>query len=446
MRDCLLILGMHRSGTSAMAGASAIAGASFGEHLVEAQEDNVRGYFEDRRVLSLHEEYLAAIGSSWDDIVLTRRPNRLGEAEFRGDLAGLLEEWANAPLPAVKDPRLSRLLDLWLPVLEKAGMAPRIVVIHRDQHEVAESLARRDGFAGEKSGLLWADHVLSAERSSRGFTRAFVSYDELLSDPVATLERVEQQLGVDWPRSLAESAAELRSFVTPELRHCRNEGPRRPLDLGRADRICTVIADLLTSADREPPPPESFDEAGDSLLRTFAEIDPLVIPHLLSVARRESEAALWLASKRLEGDFGARTEDLSAGLAASAQQRAAFEGRIEKIATQLEATSNAASEIAAELDRHATESTERARSVDQSLDYLLTEIRSLSEQLRALGANHLQRIGAVESRAGTLESRAGALESRVNRHESLIERLRSSLFGRLYRRFGGTSRRADSDS
>ena len=62
----VFVMGMHRSGTSAIAGALHKLGYEFGKELVDpAPGINDLGFFEDKTVLALHEELLASWGRDW---------------------------------------------------------------------------------------------------------------------------------------------------------------------------------------------------------------------------------------------------------------------------------------------------------------------------------------------------------------------------------------------
>jgi hypothetical protein len=63
---CVLVLGMHRSGTSALTGILNILGADLGLNMMKAAEDNERGFFENRSIYNINEKILESLGSSWD--------------------------------------------------------------------------------------------------------------------------------------------------------------------------------------------------------------------------------------------------------------------------------------------------------------------------------------------------------------------------------------------
>src|ERR1700722_673823 len=66
-RQAILVLGMHRSGTSAVSGVISALGVAGPKTLASPNEWNPRGYFESTRIFAVHDELLKSIGSSWDD-------------------------------------------------------------------------------------------------------------------------------------------------------------------------------------------------------------------------------------------------------------------------------------------------------------------------------------------------------------------------------------------
>ena len=217
----ILVLGMHRSGTSALTGMLRCLGVALGHDLMPATADNPRGYWEHAGIVAIHQQAMGAHGMAWDDI--RAMPPELAHDRGMADrIAEILSaEFAGSPLWAVKDPRLSRLLPLWRPLLDELGVAARFVLAMRHPAEVAASLARRDGINAQCAALLWLRHVLEAERETRGRPRAILHYEDLVA-PAGwrpTLARLETGLGLDFPA--ADEAVE--AYLAPELRHHRAE-------------------------------------------------------------------------------------------------------------------------------------------------------------------------------------------------------------------------------
>src|ERR1051325_5156798 len=110
--EAVCILGMHRSGTSALAGVLNRLGVGLGDQPMPTGFDNVRGFWEHIELVGVHQQLLAALGSDWDDPLPLaedwwRTPTVL---PFRQQIAEIVRrDFANAPLWGIKDPRLCRL-------------------------------------------------------------------------------------------------------------------------------------------------------------------------------------------------------------------------------------------------------------------------------------------------------------------------------------------------
>ncbi len=220
----LLILGMHRSGTSACTRLLNLCGAQLPPDLLPANAANVTGYWEPASVVALHDALLAEAGSAWDDP--TEFPAAwLASPEgqrYVDRLAELLRgQMSTGPLIVIKDPRACRLVPLWRQALACVHREPAILLVVRHPLEVAASLERRDGMPVSQALLLWLEHVLAAEESTRGDRRLLITYDQILADWKAVMTRVETALGVALPRRGPEVEAEVAAFLDPSLRHER---------------------------------------------------------------------------------------------------------------------------------------------------------------------------------------------------------------------------------
>ncbi|MGH7094566.1 MAG: glycosyltransferase, partial [Stellaceae bacterium] len=221
----ILVLGMHRSGTSALTGMLHHLGVGLGARLMPATSDNPRGYWEHAEIVAVHQSLMAGYGFAWDDL----RPlpaALLGDGSATKRLEAVLQrDFVDAPLWGVKDPRLCRLLPLWLPMLSRLGVTPRFVLALRHPIEVAASLRARDGINVQCAALLWLRHVLEAERATRGGTRTIVHYEALVGAAGwrSAAARMAAELDQSWPTA-AVSAAGIDAFLAPELRHNRAGG------------------------------------------------------------------------------------------------------------------------------------------------------------------------------------------------------------------------------
>ncbi|MGG5809559.1 sulfotransferase family protein [Falsiroseomonas sp. CW058] len=218
-RTALMILGMHRSGTSALARVLGLHGLALPRDAMAGKPENPRGFWEPAPAQKLNDRILAAVGSAWDDPRPLPRPlapqDRL--SAWQAEAAAVLAEQFAGTAPLVlKDPRIARLARLWRGAVAARGIAPKAVLAIRNPLEVAASLEARNGIGLDQAMRLWLGHVLEAERGSRGLPRAVVHYDMLLRDWAGAVAPALRLL----PDGAARpDAAAIAAFLGPELRH-----------------------------------------------------------------------------------------------------------------------------------------------------------------------------------------------------------------------------------
>ena len=125
-KSALFVLGMHRSGTSLMAGCLAGLGVDFGSDMVPAREGvNAKGFFEHRQILEVHDRLLGLLESDWMDPcpLPTGWAKGAGATAEAQRLQTILHRDLRSPLIGIKDPRLARLLPLWTDLMEREGRA-----------------------------------------------------------------------------------------------------------------------------------------------------------------------------------------------------------------------------------------------------------------------------------------------------------------------------------
>jgi hypothetical protein len=221
--QAIIVLGMHRSGTSALTGVLSLLGIHSGDSLLPAVDGvNPKGFWEHADVVSIHDQLLTALDSSWDDE--DALPNQWWlsplAADFRIRIVGVLRrDFGSLPIWLVKDPRMCRLLPLWRGVFSELACQPSFILALRNPAEVAHSLRKRDDLAEAASCLLWLTHMLEAEYQTRGLTRAFVSYERLLSDWRGTVADLGQDLSLSWPVKTEVAAPSIDAFLDPSLHH-----------------------------------------------------------------------------------------------------------------------------------------------------------------------------------------------------------------------------------
>ena len=218
----VLIVGMHRSGTSAVAGVLEELGLNPGAGSTwELDSGNFRGLHEWQETAAFNDEWLESLGgswsapprmteSSWSDLDLRHlAESRRRLQYFRGDL----RNWY------VKDPRISLLIPLWDRLtLQRCPM----VIVVRSPRAVAESLRLRSGFYAMRSMALWWEYYRAILEAVGGRPTIVVQYEELLADPeksVAALAAFLQEQGFsirdDWESATAALDAGLNRQTLP---------------------------------------------------------------------------------------------------------------------------------------------------------------------------------------------------------------------------------------
>lgn len=317
-RQALLVLGMHRSGTSSFAGLLCMLGAQAPATLEPANEWNEKGYWESRPLMSFHDRLLESAGSVWNDYSRfdARWFDRPAAFECAEELAALIDsEFDTASLFMVKDPRICRFFPFWRRVLDKLDIAQKILLPIRNPLEVAHSLHRRDGLPIDQGMLLWLRHCLDAEAATRDLPRSFVSYDLLLRDWRLVADRIAEDLGLVWPNRYSDVAGEVDEFISADRRH--NVVARDALDL-RIDVVDWVkvayvaLCDLVDTRGTDKTALARLDEVRCAFDRSFEISDGLILDH--SAATKDLQDELNAIKVALDTDRQ-RDDEAAAALA-----------------------------------------------------------------------------------------------------------------------------------
>ncbi len=218
-RPLLFVVGMHRSGTSALCAALQASGASFGSLLLDPMAGvNDEGFWEDQAVVEINERLLQQMGHDWytvpPDLDLPDW-SALPFRELRSDArARLARGFGGGAVEAVKDPRFCITLSFWLGVAAESGLETAVCVIGRAPLEVAASLQKRDGLP-VAYGLRLCVAYRRALASQAPPDSYYLSYGDLLDNP----ERAVMKLAQSTELPLAVADAHLDTVVRGELRH-----------------------------------------------------------------------------------------------------------------------------------------------------------------------------------------------------------------------------------
>ena len=371
----IVVLGMHRSGTSAVARVCNLLGADLGQRLMPPQADNLRGFWEHAELHGVHDALLAALGYTWDDgRSLPDQWWRSADVRpYRDQLIHILKrDFSGSTLPCVKDPRMSRLAPLWIELLREIGWQPRFLLTVRKPPAIAESLEARNGFSHAKSYYLTLRHWLDAELATRGQRRAFVSYEELLKEWRPAMRPPWDRLGLPWPADNGMRDARIREFLTAELQH-HQAGKPPPGMLGQW--VMRLHAALLAAAraDEDRDLARHCDVVATELGNWSREVDPLL------QAERQSQAPLRKILRE-------RDEDLRR----SSEQRQSLELTIDGHVRSI----HELSEVLRERDESLRERDESLRLRNETLRQVQNEKTHLQQEIQRIYRSTSWRISA----------------------------------------------------
>jgi hypothetical protein len=266
----IIVLGMHRSGTSAFARGMAALGVYLGDNFLDAQEDNPTGYWEDKGIFDLNERVLAAMGLNWTDAALIDDKSwkleavqalRIEATDYLGNKLAIRPVWG------FKDPRTIRLLPFWRSVFEELGADDRYLIAIRNPLSVAASLAYRNGIDQAPAHVLWLAYMVPylSEIASRQFVAA--DYDLLMIDPSGQLERIARTLELPLGEESRSEIVRFRDeYLDPDLRHnkwSRYDFPMNPAVTPLAREAYLWLEALAT--DRVGPDLKQFWSAWERL-------------------------------------------------------------------------------------------------------------------------------------------------------------------------------------
>ena len=216
-----LVLGMHRSGTSALTGMLDKFGACVPltkDTVVSA--DNPKGHWEHRGINKINDQILRHFGqtwTTWQSLDLDQTPRELINA-LEGMLKNLIEEAEGLPV-VFKDPRISILLPLWLRVLEKLEMEVKLFFCIRHPDAVAKSLQKRNQLCYERGLLLWLHYNFQSLQFIGNKPSYKIIFPAWLEDPESLYHNTSEILGIRWPVAWPQCSDNAISFVDTHLVH-----------------------------------------------------------------------------------------------------------------------------------------------------------------------------------------------------------------------------------
>lgn len=240
----VVVLGMHRSGTSAIAKALSIMGVDLGKNLLSPKEDNKKGFWEDFNLVDFNTALMQKKNQDWDTFgpLVQDFPDEC----YDQVIEYINNEFKKSSVWGFKDPRTSRLIPFWNSVFEKMPSDVVYCVVVRNPLSVIKSLEKRNGFSFQQAALLWYQYNMDIIAGLGEASFTVIDYDSLLIDPEGNLIRLAEGIGqID---SLSDAAINdyCQEFLSAGLRNSKFSLDSLNTQDGLSESIADLYRDLLS--------------------------------------------------------------------------------------------------------------------------------------------------------------------------------------------------------
>ena len=392
-RSIVMVLGMHRSGTSLCSHILSMLGVNMAD-VIGVNRGSDRGHWERWEIVEFHDRILALFNRGYfgpfHDFPLPvawwADPRVV---QIRREIVAFVEKRMSRAPFGFKDPRTVRLMPLWHQIFLELKLAPKIVLCLRNPAQVDRSLQARDGLAPGIGEHRWLVYMMDFFRFAGAHEFCVLEYERWFDEPRANLKKLTSLLGLEWQHSEADLDLVLAEIVDPALRHdeADRRGAGQPLvrsfyelaaraadDAEARAQIDSVASQLAGYEQLYKPFRQSFEDTLVAAAK-LPEIEQAAAA--LEQAVGEREAATAAADQRTDA-AEARLAAMLSELAAADQRADAAEARLAATLSELAAADQRAdaaeAELAATLSEFAA-ADQRAGGAEARLSDTLSELQ-----------------------------------------------------------------------
>jgi hypothetical protein len=393
-RPIIMVLGMHRSGTSLCSHVLSALGIDMadmvpGPGLERVSADNAKGHWERWEIVALHDRILHELNRVYltpaHDLAFP--PAWWADpriAELRREIVDFLGRRMRQDTFGFKDPRTVRLMPVWQQIVNELKLAPKIIYCLRNPAQVARSLQHRDGLDPQIGEYRWFAYTVDFARYTKDYDFCVIEYESWFDDFSRNVGKLKDFLGVSWPQIDFDFESMISGIIDAQLRHdnpwCRE--PQLPLVRSlykvarRADRdalarqeMQQIAAQFLSFQQLE----SGVQRGVEQILATGAHVPAL--QEQASTLRSDLEAAT------------ARARASEESFAAAVSETARQTEQIADLARDRDAAATAAQCALAELARQTEQIADLARNRDAAAtaaQCALAELDATRQRLFAL--------------------------------------------------------------
>jgi hypothetical protein len=315
-RPIVLVLGMHRSGTSLCSHILSALGVDMADE-IGADAMNARGHWERWEIVEFHDRILSLFNRDYfghfHDFPLPvawwADPR---VAEIRRQITAFLEARMRDGYFGFKDPRTVRLMPVWHQIFNALKLAPRIVLCLRNPAQVARSLHARNGLDPANGEYRWLVHMSDFFRYASNFDYCTVEYEEWFDNPAATIEKLQKFIDLPWQQSEADLSLVLSGIIDPTARHddTTHREASQPLvrtlyklagqagqDAAARDQISYIVSQFVSFQQLQRPLLQTFEGPAEAAAKF-----PAIEQEATALRVQLSERDTGLASAQLRAD------------------------------------------------------------------------------------------------------------------------------------------------
>ena len=208
MDKLVLVLGMHRSGTSTLTGVLHRMGLPIGDNLMKPSKDNPKGYYENMDFYKVNEQILENCNSKWYDVDNVFNDDILLTDLNRDVLRDVILKYEGYDTFGVKDPRVCVLLPLYEQVCKELDIDIVYISNRRDDSSIIKSISKRDGHNEKRISKLIEQHRMRIHKKD---------YEMVYEDLINHTEEEVRKLSDKFPFLHTGRMDDILQFVDPTL-------------------------------------------------------------------------------------------------------------------------------------------------------------------------------------------------------------------------------------